>query len=307
MKIAKDKNNKQIAMTDSFDKSEHIDNLFCVGCGGVVIPRLGEVNKWHFAHKTECEYSKRLLKNKNKMSEFHLDCQIAFMKKGADLESKIGQNRADVLFKGNVYEIQHSPINIKKVLQRNENYESITGKKVIWIINGESSVSRNDMDKNNLTVIVYDRYIEYSLKIDVMNLTHVSIYNNNFNTTIQQVVDELTTNVLKTTIDIYNTFLEEQQTYNDREIEDVWNRYQYNLTRAISKRKDLMTTLYEINPVDVKKQAADLFKKEKGRKYFLEKEYNENVEKLREEAERMKNIKQMKQSLADLMNLEKRR
>lgn len=50
MEFALNEDKKRIHATDADKECEY----FCPLCGGLVIPRQGEVNAWHFAHQTSC-------------------------------------------------------------------------------------------------------------------------------------------------------------------------------------------------------------------------------------------------------------
>lgn len=101
----------------------------CPVCGGKVIPRLGEVNREHYAHVSSCEdpwsYD---------MSDWHREWQNQFPSGNREIviEHDGEKHRADVLAYGYVLEFQHSPISCEEFNRRNEFYIK-AGKKVIWI------------------------------------------------------------------------------------------------------------------------------------------------------------------------------
>jgi hypothetical protein len=160
--------NREVLMNDKFIKGEE---FICKCCNSPVIPKCGEVNDWHFAHKSnlECAFSKKS-QSANSMSAFHREFQDAFYQLGAELEKPFGSNIADVFYKGRVFEVQHSPINITTVKDRNRNYLKHTGNRVIWILDGTTqNIANYPMDGikvrtdfDHSSIFFYINNLEYS-------------------------------------------------------------------------------------------------------------------------------------------------
>lgn len=131
--------------------------LVCLCCDTEVITRMGKVNAHHFAHKSkdECEYSKKS-KTANSMSEFHIKLQNDYKSIGAELEVKMGNNIADCYLDGVVYEIQHSPINIKKIQERTDNYLKHTDNELVWIIDNNTQNHENFLKENYVVNYFFD-------------------------------------------------------------------------------------------------------------------------------------------------------
>lgn len=105
------------------------EEYFCPTCGQKVIPRQGQCNVAHFAHKSACSDSWHY-----EMSEWHSQWQAQFPKGNREVvvEHLGEQHRADVMACGYVIEFQHSPITSEEFDERNAFYRSF-GKKVVWI------------------------------------------------------------------------------------------------------------------------------------------------------------------------------
>jgi competence CoiA-like predicted nuclease len=133
------------------------ESLICLCCNSEVITRMGKVNAHHFAHKSkdECEYSKKS-KSANSMSEFHIKLQNEYKSIGAELEVKMGNNIADCYLDGVVYEIQHSPIHIKKIQERTDNYLKHTDNELVWIIDNNTQKPENFLNENYVVNYFWD-------------------------------------------------------------------------------------------------------------------------------------------------------
>ena len=127
MEFALNEDKKRIHATDADKECEY----FCPLCGGLVIPRQGEVNAWHFAHQTSCVDDW-----KYDMSEWHRAWQERFPVEAREIvvEHKGESHRADILIGGYVIEFQHSPISAGEFERRNQFYTK-AGYKVIWVFN----------------------------------------------------------------------------------------------------------------------------------------------------------------------------
>ena len=102
----------------------------CPCCGAEVILRAGDINCWHFAHKTsEC------LDTWNyDMSEWHHKMQGFFDPQYREVViSHNGEtHRADILKDGVVIEFQHSPISGSEFCERNKFYTE-AGYRLAWV------------------------------------------------------------------------------------------------------------------------------------------------------------------------------
>jgi competence protein CoiA len=111
----------------------------CPGCNEIVNSRVGEINRAHWAHKTDDCDSWR----ESKMSDWHIDWQNEFpeINQEVTMRDSLGNiHRADVrLNNGLVIEIQNSPIKPAEIKQR-ENFYSIDGG-LIWLLNGDELLS----------------------------------------------------------------------------------------------------------------------------------------------------------------------
>lgn len=96
---------------------------YCPICGNNLIPKCGDINIHHWSHES--------LKDCDSWSEgetrWHLDWKKIIPERA---EIKIGNHRADILNYNNiVIELQHSPISIKDIIEREGFY-----KKMIWLL-----------------------------------------------------------------------------------------------------------------------------------------------------------------------------
>lgn len=96
----------------------------CPLCEKEVIPKCGDINIWHWAHKVlgDCDtWSEG-------ESEWHINWKNCFHP--SHLEIKKGNHRADVYndYRGLVIELQHSSISSSEIQEREQFY-----KKMIWI------------------------------------------------------------------------------------------------------------------------------------------------------------------------------
>ena len=105
------------------------EEYFCPTCGQKVIPRQGQCNVAHFAHKSACSDSWHY-----EMSEWHSQWQEQFpaCHREVAVEHLGEKHRADVMVGDYVIEFQHSPITAEEFDERNDFYRSY-GKKVVWI------------------------------------------------------------------------------------------------------------------------------------------------------------------------------
>lgn len=130
MQYANDENGKRIHI----DNAKKGDAYFCPVCGGAVIPKQGEFNMWHFAHRQGIDCLDDWNHSDNDMSEWHREWQERFPEENREFIIKKDDeiHRADVCTGNYVIEFQHSPISANEVARRNDFYTS-AGYKVIWV------------------------------------------------------------------------------------------------------------------------------------------------------------------------------
>ena len=149
MQIAIDKDGKRTLAYNA--KNE--DNYLCPICGGIVILRQGSINVAHFAHRSnECADNWNY-----DMSEWHYSMQKRFAEEQREVVVKnMGKtHRADILYKNQVIEFQHSPISIEELEERN-NFYNEAGYSVAWVFD----VQEQD-DFKAITIMDHDREIMY--------------------------------------------------------------------------------------------------------------------------------------------------
>lgn len=105
----------------------------CQCCNSELIPKCGNINVWHWAHKSKkhCDdwYEPETQWHKDWKNKFPIDCQEVVFKDEFTGEKHI----ADVyLPKGLVLEFQNSDISSEEIQQREKFY-----KKMIWVLNGD--------------------------------------------------------------------------------------------------------------------------------------------------------------------------
>ena len=105
----------------------------CQCCNSELIPKCGNINVWHWAHKSKkhCDdwYEPETQWHKDWKNEFPIDCQEVVFKDELTGEKHI----ADVcLPTGLVLEFQNSNISSEEIQQREKFY-----KKMIWVLNGD--------------------------------------------------------------------------------------------------------------------------------------------------------------------------
>jgi hypothetical protein len=106
-------------------------NPICPICKSPVIPKCGEINIHHWAHKNNLECDSFW----EPETLWHRNWKNLFPKE--QTEVTIGKHRADILRKdGIVVELQHSSISIKDIFEREQEY-----KKMIWLFDGRGLLS----------------------------------------------------------------------------------------------------------------------------------------------------------------------
>ena len=108
---------------------------YCINHNHELVAVQGKYNKWHFRHRFDKDIST------SPQSVWHAEWQgnfenteIAFTTEG-----QISNRRADIVEGDYVIEIQHSLITRDEVNNRNHDYK-LNNKKIIWIIDGNSSI-----------------------------------------------------------------------------------------------------------------------------------------------------------------------
>ncbi len=118
MLYALNENNEKVLVDES-------DVGFCPGCEAKLLSRKGEINIWHWAHKSKaCDFDIK------PETEWHLSWKKKFPKDWCEVP--IGKHRADVLLpSGRVVEFQSGYLSPSDAYGRHFDY-----KKIIWILNG---------------------------------------------------------------------------------------------------------------------------------------------------------------------------
>ena len=131
MEFALDANSKRINIRDAKKKEQY----FCPGCKTLMIPKQGNINVWHFAHKSR-ENCVDYYDNKG---EWHRYMQNLFDDDQCEIfNDEFGKHIFDVLTKKNrIIEFQHSSISESLFWKRTNDYIAHSklhnAKKPIWI------------------------------------------------------------------------------------------------------------------------------------------------------------------------------
>ena len=120
----------------------------CPLCGASVLARCGDVNAHHWAHESlnECYGEPE--------TEWHAEWKGRFEMEFVEVVH--GPHRADVLYKGTVYEFQSKPLPAVEMNERGK-YWSDLGYRFIWIINMRESAE-------NLVINVHAGYVSFRWK-----------------------------------------------------------------------------------------------------------------------------------------------
>ena len=102
---------------------EEIDdrkNYYCPCCKTVLVPKRGEINVWHFAHKSLAN----CVSYYDNKGEWHREMQDLFPKENREIyNTEFGNHFFDVLTnKGTIVEFQHSSISSSEFDQRSLDY-----------------------------------------------------------------------------------------------------------------------------------------------------------------------------------------
>lgn len=100
---------------------------YCPECNEEVIAKCGQINIWHWAHRSNsnCPMS-------DGETEWHLSWKKKFFPE--DVEVKLGNRRADIYFDNKILEIQNSSITPEETKQRHIDYFPYGS--IYWIFNG---------------------------------------------------------------------------------------------------------------------------------------------------------------------------
>jgi len=150
MQIAIDKEGKRTLAYNAKIGDEYL----CPICEGSVILRKGSINVAHFAHlSNECTDNWHY-----DMSEWHYSMQKRFPEEQREFVVKcMGQtHRADILFRNQVIEFQHSPISIEELQERNNFYNS-AGYSVAWVFDVQEQY-----DSRAITIMDHDSALMYN-------------------------------------------------------------------------------------------------------------------------------------------------
>lgn len=114
--MAKDGNRVHIRNADSDA------NYYCPCCKSLLIQKRGQINVWHFAHKTLAD----CVSYYDGKSEWHRKMQELFPEKNREVyNNEFGRHFYDVLTdKNRIIEFQHSPISVGEFEDRTECYRS---------------------------------------------------------------------------------------------------------------------------------------------------------------------------------------
>ena len=121
------------------------DQYHCPICGKDVLPRQGELNRWHYAHSSACSDTWNY-----DMSEWHQNWQRRFPEECREVVVTYNgeQHRADILIENHVIEFQHSPITPNEVMRRNNFYRN-AGYQVIWVFDETTAFNMGNIVQND--------------------------------------------------------------------------------------------------------------------------------------------------------------
>lgn len=108
------------ATTNSHTRSEATPGASgrCPGCGATVIAKCGEINAWHWAHRSnsDCDpWAEPVgVWHRAWQSRFHPSCR----------ERVMANHRADIAIPGAVLELQHSPLSVAEIRERERFYSA---------------------------------------------------------------------------------------------------------------------------------------------------------------------------------------
>ena len=171
-----DDNKQRIFVSDTRPCDK--DKIKCEICSNILIPKKGNINTHHYAHKSldiiNCDDWAPKFKS-DIDHHWHLQWQYFFKNNNygdiecvikKEIDNKIICHRADIITKTNyIIEIQHSNIYDNDVIKREEFY----GDKLIWIIDGRNT-NFNFLfyTENNFFIGQYHKEFIYSFKRNVL-------------------------------------------------------------------------------------------------------------------------------------------
>jgi competence CoiA-like predicted nuclease len=125
----------------------NIKKAICPLCNSEVIPKCGNINIWHFAHKhnINCDdwFGNETRWHREWKNKFDKELQEVIIQK------ENNKHIADIHFKTMTIELQNSLISSNEILERESFYNNM-----LWIINGESFSNNFNLrkrDKNYYT------------------------------------------------------------------------------------------------------------------------------------------------------------
>jgi len=123
---------------------------FCVGCGSELVSKMGDINRHHWAHKNlDCDsWSEG-------ETEWHLEWKTNF--DITDCEVKMDNHRADIFCNGTIVEVQHSPISVYDVQERELFYKARG--EFVWVFDVRHAASR-------INIVYPSKYRSYARDAD---------------------------------------------------------------------------------------------------------------------------------------------
>lgn len=119
-----------ILENEKYEAEPYLSRGYCPICNQQVIAKCGDINIWHWAHKSnkDCDTWAE------HESEWHQNWKGLFPKELQEVTIKKGSNihRADIRTKNQlIIELQNSPISCGEIVEREIFYENM-----IWLLNG---------------------------------------------------------------------------------------------------------------------------------------------------------------------------
>ena len=116
------------------------ERAMCPGCGGDVIAKCGEINIWHWAHEADADCDTW----HEAESAWHREWKRAAAPEQCEVD--FGQHRADIVGKhGTVIELQHSPISVEEIREREAFYSPLSPHGMIWLFDAAPWTHRLDL------------------------------------------------------------------------------------------------------------------------------------------------------------------
>lgn len=131
----------------------------CPSCGEDVIGRCGEVNAWHWAHETICPF------DNEPETAWHIQCKSLFPRECVEI--KEGDHRADVIWRGHVYEFQSKPMDPKDMEERQNFWES-KGYRFVWVFNMSES-------EENFVKKYFEKHVTFRWKWPKRRLENIKL------------------------------------------------------------------------------------------------------------------------------------